>query len=65
MILEDELVDPTTALEEEHEPAFEAKAAAALDNADIQVDKQLRAARIQVTTVPIVVANVQGRSWRG
>ena len=38
VILEDKLVGPTTALEEEPEPAFEAKAAAALDNADIQVD---------------------------
>ena len=35
VILEDELVGPTTALEEESEPAFETKAAAALDNADI------------------------------
>ena len=43
MILEDELVGPTTALEEESEPAFEEKAASALDNADIQVDEQLRA----------------------
>ena len=47
---------PTTALEEEPEPAFEAKAAAALDNADIQVEEQLRAARTQVATVPIMVA---------
>ena len=39
MILEDKLVGPTTALEEESEPAFEEKAAAALDNADIQVEK--------------------------
>ena len=37
VILEDELVDPTTALEEEYEPVFEAKAAVALDNADIQL----------------------------
>ena len=44
MILEDELVGPTTALEEESEPAFEAKSAAELDNSDIQVDEQLRAA---------------------
>ena len=29
---------------------------AALDNADIQVDKQLRAAQTQVDTVPIMVA---------
>ena len=56
MILEDELVGPTTALEEESEPAFEAKAAAALDNTDIQVDKQLRAARTQVATIHIMVA---------
>ena len=44
MILEDELVGPITALEEEPEPSFEAKAAAALDNADIQVDEQLHTA---------------------
>ena len=56
MILKDELVRPTTALEEEPEPAFEAKDAAALDNSDIQVDKELHAARTQVATVPIVVA---------
>ena len=43
VIVEDELVGPTTALEEEPEPAFESKAGAALDNADIQVDGQLRA----------------------
>ena len=43
MILEDELVGPNTPLEEEHEPAFEAKAAAALENADIQVVEKLRA----------------------
>ena len=48
---------PTTALEEEYEPAFEAKDAAALDNADIQVDEQLRADRTQVATVPIMVAH--------
>ena len=47
MILKDELVGHTTALEEEYEPAFEAKDKVALDNADIQVDKQLRAARTQ------------------
>ena len=47
---------PTTALEEESEPAFEAKDAAALDNTDIQVDKQLRAARTQVATIHIMVA---------
>ena len=47
---------PTTALVEESEPAFEAKAAAALDNAYIQVDEQLRAAQTQVATVPIMVA---------
>ena len=56
MILKDELVGPTTALEEEPEPAFEAKAVVELDNADIQVDGQLRAARTQVATVPIMVA---------
>ena len=56
VILEDELVGTTTALEEEPEPAFEAKAAAALDNADIQVEEQLRAAQTQVATVPIMVA---------
>ena len=47
---------PTTALEEEYEPAFEAKYAAVLDNADIQVDKQICAAQTQVNTVPIMVA---------
>ena len=57
VILEDELVRPTTAIEEEYEPAFEAKAAVALDNADIQVDKQLCAARTQVDIVPIMVAH--------
>ena len=56
MILEDELVGPTMALEEEYEPAFEAKSVVALDNADIQVDKQLCSARTQVDTVPIMVA---------
>ena len=56
MILEDKLVGPTTDLEEESEPNFEAKAAAALDNADTQVDKKLRAARTKVVTVPIMVA---------
>ena len=56
MILEDELVGPTTALEEEYEPAFETKAVVALDNADIQVVEQLRAALTQVDTVPIMVA---------
>ena len=35
---------PTTALEGEPEPAFEAQAAAALYNSDIQVDEQLCAA---------------------
>ena len=43
-------------LEEEYGPSFEAKAAVALDNANIQVDKQLRAARTQLDTVPIMVA---------
>ena len=57
MILEDELVGPTIALEVEPEPAFEEKSAAALENSDIQVDEQLRAALTQVTTVPIVVAH--------
>ena len=47
---------PPTALEEESEPAFEAKAAVALDNSDIQVDEQLCAAQTQVDTVPIKVA---------
>ena len=56
VVLEDELVGPTTALEEEPEPDFEAQYAAALDNADIQVDEQLCASRTQVATVPIVVA---------
>ena len=57
MILEDKLVGPTTALEEESEPAFKAKAAAALDNADIQVDKKIHAAQTQVATVPIMVTH--------
>ena len=48
---------PTTALEEESEPVFEAKDAAALDNTDIQVDEQLRADLTQVATVPIMVAH--------
>ena len=56
MILEDEIVGPTTALEEESEPAFEAKAVVVLYNADIQVDEQLCAAQTQVDTVPIKVA---------
>ena len=56
MILKDELVGPTTALEKEPEPAFEEKAVAELDNADIQVDEQLHTAQTQVATVPIVVA---------
>ena len=56
MVLEDEIVVPTTALEEEPEPAFEEKSAAALDNSDIQVDEKLCAARTQVATVPIMVA---------
>ena len=46
----------TTALEEDPEPAFEAQASAALENSEIQVDKQLRAARAQVAIVPILVA---------
>ena len=56
MILKDELVGPTTSLEEEYEPAFETKAAVALDNADIQVDEQLCADWTQVDTVPFMVA---------
>ena len=56
VILKDKLVGPTTDLEEEPEPAFESQDAAALDKADIQVDEQLCAARAQVATVPIVVA---------
>ena len=56
MILEDELVGPTTALEEEPEPAFEEKSAAELENSDIQVDELLRTDQTQVATVPIVVA---------
>ena len=56
VILEDKLVGPTTALEKEYEPAFEIKAVIALDNADIQVDKQLRADWTQVDNVPIMVA---------
>ena len=56
VILKDKLVGHTTALEEEPAPAFEGKAAAALDNYDIQMDKQLRASLTQVATVPIVVA---------
>ena len=47
---------PITALEEEPEPAFVEKAAAALDNSAIQVEEQLRAARTQIATVPIMVA---------
>ena len=47
---------PTTALEEEYEPAFEEKSVAVLDNAYIQVDEQLWAAQTQVDTVPIMVA---------
>ena len=57
MILKDKLVGHTKALEEEYEPAFEAKAALALDNAAIQVDKQDRAVQTQVDTVPIMVAH--------
>ena len=49
---------PTTALEEETGPSFEAKAVAALDNSDIQVDEQLFSARTQVATVPIMVAQL-------
>ena len=56
----DELMGPTTALEEDPELAFEAQAAAALDNAENQVDEQLRAAQENVATVPIVVARPDG-----
>ena len=56
VVLEDEVMGPTTALEEDPEPAFEAQDAAVLDNSDIQVDKQLRADREQVAIVPILVA---------
>ena len=56
MVLEDEIMGPITALEEDPEPAFKAQAAAALGNADIQVNEQLFAALTQVTTVPIMVA---------
>ena len=56
MILEEKLVVHTRALEEEPEPAFEAKAVAALDNVDIQVDEQLRSAQTQVATLHIMVA---------
>ena len=38
-------------------PDFEEKSAAALDDADIQVDEQLCADRTQVATVPIMVAH--------
>ena len=38
VILEDKLVGPTTAFEEEPGPAFEAQVAVALDNVDVQVD---------------------------
>ena len=55
MILEDKLVGPTTAVEEEPEPYFEEKSGSALDNTYIQVDKRLRAAQTQVATVPIMV----------
>ena len=41
VILKDKLVGHTKALEEEYEPAFESKSVVALDNAYIQVDKQL------------------------
>ena len=55
VILEDELVGPTAALEEEYEPAFEAKAVLALDNTDIQVDEQLHAYQTQVDPMPTAV----------
>ena len=35
VVFENEIVGPATALDEEPEPAFEAQAAAALENADI------------------------------
>ena len=60
MILEDKLLGPTTALEEEYEPEFETKAAVALGNADIKVEKQLCASLTQVDTVPIMVAQPYG-----
>ena len=56
MVLEDELVVLTKALGEEPEPAFEAQYTAEFDNTVIQVDEQLRPARAQAATVPIVVA---------
>ena len=58
VILKDELVGPTTALEEKYEPAFKTKAAVPLENADIQVYEKLRAAQTQVATVPIMVAQL-------
>ena len=45
VVLEDDLVGPATALDKEPEPAFEAQAVASLENADIQVDKQLHTSR--------------------
>ena len=45
VVLEDKLVEPTTALDEDPEPAFEVHSTSELDNADIQVDKQLCAAQ--------------------
>ena len=57
MILEYKLVGPTTDREEESEPAFESKAAVALENSDIQVDEKLCSERTQVDTVPIMVEN--------
>ena len=47
---------PTTDLKEDPEPSLESQSASALENSDIQEDEQLRAARSQVATVPIVVA---------
>ena len=56
MVLEDELVGPATALDEESESDFEEQAASSLENSDIQVDEQLRAYRAEADTMPIVEA---------
>ena len=56
VVLENELVGPATALDEEPEPAFEAQSVAALENSDIQVDEQIRASRAYTATVPIMIA---------
>ena len=47
VVLKDDLVGYATYLEDYPEPSFEAQSAASLDNADIQVDEQLRAAQAQ------------------